>query len=186
METASAVQDGKLDDDEMGVLFRRLMEIAKRIDNGALNKKEVMSALQAIIEGRLKDMLTPCSRPHLSPRRTFTRLTNKERATSLTPIRLRLPHSGSRLGLFANFREKEPERTFLEQHPEDIMAEMWEAENVPRLWLNHGNVPLHSILGKVELTDQTVSIVASTFQWLGTSSGIEFLSRYVAVAKLSL
>ena len=186
METAHAVGDGKLDNDEMGVLFRRITEIAKRIDAGSITKKEAFEALQVIIEGKAASMLTPCRHKYRSLHRKFETRTSDERETSLSPVALRLPGSLGRLGLYDKLREQYPYKHYPEMHPEDIMAFMWEAENIPVLVVNHGCVPVQSILSASQPSDREKMIVASTLQWLGTNVGSEFLSRFVSTADLSV
>lgn len=186
METAHAVGDGKLDNDDMGVLFRRITEIAKRIDTGSITKKEAFEALQAIIEGKAASMLTPCRQKHRSSHQKFARPSLENRAASLAPVSLRLPHSLSRLGLYNQMRLQYPKQHFPDQHPEDIMAEMWEAENIPDMMCNGGGVPVQSIVGETKPSQRDIMVVASTLQWLGTNAGSSFLSRFVSAADLSV
>lgn len=186
METAHAVGDGKLDNDEMGLLFRRITEIAKRIDAGSVTKKEAFDALQAIVEGKAAKMLTPCNQRHQSSQRKFDRPSLEKRKTSLAPVELRLRHSVGRLGLYDKMRQQYPSKSYPDLHPEDIMAQMWEAENIPDIMFNHGGVPVGAILGEVEPSDHNKMIVASTLQWLGTNVGSCFLSRFLAATDLSV
>ncbi|MFT5850050.1 MAG: hypothetical protein ACI9H6_000879 [Patiriisocius sp.] len=186
METTLVVGDSKLDNDEMGVLFRRVSEIAKRIDSGSISKNKAMEALQAIVEGRAEKMLTPCKRKHLSSHQSFERPSQKERKRSKAPVEMRLPEYLRRLGIYDRFRELHPDQTYPEKHPEDIMAEMWEAENIPKSWLNHGSVPVLYILDESNPSVRDREVMASTLQWLGTNSGKEFLSRFVSAADLQM
>jgi hypothetical protein len=66
------------------------------------------------------------------------------------------------------------------------MAEMWEAENSPKSWLNHGSVPVLYILDESNPSVRDREVMASTLQWLGTNSGKEFLSRFVSAADLQM
>lgn len=53
MKTAPAVLDGKLTNEQLGGLHRRLNEITRRINEGTLGYDYAMDGLQRIIEGRV-------------------------------------------------------------------------------------------------------------------------------------
>lgn len=187
METAKAVGDGKLTDDELGTITRRLMEIVRRINEGSLDKKHIFKALQMLIEGRAEQMTEPCLRKHRAENMVFKMLSPRLRRKSKAPLRMRLKQSRDRL----YFHYK----LFLSQggywgqkrlHPEDIIALMWEAENIPEQNINHGWVPVQSILDDYDASEHDRAIVASTLQWLGTNCGQEFLRRVVATADLDV
>ncbi len=186
METAPAVGDGKLNNDEMGMLFRRVTEISKRIDAGSISKKDAMNALQAIIEGRASSMLETCKTPHRSKHVKFVSPTKDDRKKSLAPVTMRLAGSLNRLGFYDNVREQNHGRHYPEKHPEDIMAEMWEAENIPDAMINHGSVPVQHILDNSKPSEHDRMVMASTLQWLGTNVGRDFLSRFVSAADLPM
>lgn len=185
-----AVQDGtsrRLSDDELGLLHRRLDEIKLRIAKGVLNKSEVYRALQAIIESKV-GMLGPCTRHHRSERIAFKRPSVHDRKKSLAPMRVRLPMFLNRLFFYYKYKLKtgywwsSGEASKL--NPEDYMAMMWEAENIPRRGFNEGRVPVQLILGTDTPNDREVAIVASTLQWLGTNVGKEFLIRFIRTADI--
>lgn len=89
METAKAVGDGKLTDDELGTMTRRLMEIVRRINEGSLDKRQTLKALQMLIEGKAEQMTEPCQRKHRSESRPFKMLPIAERRKSTAPLRMR-------------------------------------------------------------------------------------------------
>ena len=186
MKTALAVGDGKLDNDEMGILFRRVTEIAKRIDAGSITKKDVFNALLAIVEGKASSMLTPCQRPHRSKHVKFVTPSEEERKKSLAPVVMRLPQYVNRLYFYDTLRTLYPGKQYPEKHAEDIMAEMWEAENIPVSMVNFGKVPVQSILNESRPSERDCMIVASTLQWLGTNVGSCFLSRFIAATDMQI
>lgn len=187
METANAVGDRKLSDEELGTLTRRLLEIARRISEGVLDRREVLRVLQLLIEGRASQMIEPCRRRHRQEPRSFEMLPPAERRKSKAPLRLRtkqylnrlyfhyrLYFSGKRMGGQKRLR------------PEDVMALMWEAENIPQPGINYEWTPVQSILDDWDASEHDRAIVASTLQWLGTNTGREFLGRFVATADLHI
>ncbi|MBY0537865.1 hypothetical protein K2P47_00515 [Patescibacteria group bacterium] len=186
METASAVGDGKLDNDELGILFRRITEIARRIDAGSISKKSVLEALQAIVEGRAEKMLSPCNKPHRSVHVKFVPPADEERKKSLAPVAMRLPVYANKLGLYDRLREQYPSGHYPEKHPEDIMALMWEAKNIPDPMINYGRVPVQTILDEPDPSVHDRMVMASTLQWLGTTDGRDFLVHFVLAADLSV
>lgn len=187
METAIAVGDGKLTDDELGTMTRRLMETVRRINEGSLDKRQTLKALQMLIEGKVEQMIEPCQRKHRSESRQFKMLPIAERRKSTAPLRMRTEQYLKRLYyhyklfLFTNqyWGEKQ-------LNAEDIFALMWEAENIPRQGINHGWTPVQSILGDFHASEHDRAIVASTLQWLGTNTGREYLRKMVATADIDL
>ncbi|MBP6924513.1 MAG: hypothetical protein KBB78_03010 [Candidatus Pacebacteria bacterium] len=192
METAqNAVGDGtssRLSNEELGLICRRINEIERRITEGTLAKRQALDALQGIVEGKT-DSFGPCKRRHRSEAITFKRPPIKERRKSRAPMRVRLPEFLNRL--YYHYKHKlqtgrwgSPDGRRL--HPEDVMAQMWEAENIPCVNLNFGRVPVQSILNTVNPSEREVAIVATTLQWLGTSIGNEFLVRYIRTANIHI
>jgi len=53
METAIAVVDGKLTNEQIGGLYRRVSELTRRMNEGTLEYDWVMSELQRTVEGRI-------------------------------------------------------------------------------------------------------------------------------------
>ncbi len=188
METAKAVGDGKLTNDEIGILTRRLIEIIRRINEGVLDKRNTMHAIQMLIEGKAKQMVEPCSRPHRSERIQFKMLPPKERRKSRAPLRMRTEQYLERLYFYyrSYFDQRKHWTSQKKLHPEDIIALLWEAENIPKQGVNHGWTPVQSILGDFDASEHDRAIVASTLQWLGTNTGSEFLRRMVATANLDV
>ena len=187
METAHAVGDGKLTDEELGVIARRVAEITRRINEGTIDKKSVMQALQNIIEGKAKQMVEPCPRPHRQSPMDLEKLSLTERRKSRAPLRLRLDWSKKRLYYhYRAFLNRTPTSQGKALHHEDVIALMWEAENIPKTWLNHGWTPVQTILDDFHASKHDRAIVASTLQWLGTNGGQSFLKRLVATAKLDV
>lgn len=187
METAIAVGDGKLTDYELGTMTRRLMEIVRRINEGSLDKRQTLKALQMLIEGKAEQMVEPCNRKHRSDKIPFKMLPPAERRKSTAPLRLRTEQYRKRLyyfyrAFFARGKYMGKKRL----HPEDIIALMWEAENIPDQIINHGWTPVQSILDDYHASKHDRAIVASTLQWLGTNCGREFLRRMVATADLDV
>lgn len=186
-KTAYAVNDGKLTDDELGVITRRLMEIVRRINEGTLDKELTLRALQMLIEGQAKKMVEPCPLPHRSKPIPFKMIPPGERRKSRAPLRMRLPHSVKRLYFrYKGYFSGHGSVTGKGLHPEDIIALMWEAENIPQSWLSHGSTPVNAILHDANPSEHDRMVVASTLQWLGTNVGREFLSRVVATADLDI
>jgi hypothetical protein len=188
-----AVIDGtsrRLSNEELGLLHRRLDEIKRRIGEGTLQNDEVLTALQKIIESKAGS-LGPCRLHHRSKAKPFIRPPIEDRKKSLAPMRLRSANHLNRLyyrcklALATKCRFPEPKERLL---PEDIIVQMWEAENIPRRHINYGRVPLHSILeteGR-EVVEHDAKIVANTIQWLGTNVGSEFLRRFILAANISV
>lgn len=192
METALAVADGikhKLQDDDLGMLQRRLNEIVRRIEEGTISHWEVKEGLQAIIEGKRSQIGKPCTHPHRGKKIDFVRPSIRERKKSLAHIRMRSQfrqerlYFKCRLALKGNRFPKASERLLAE----DIIVQMWEAENIPSRSLNYGAVPLHTILEREgDLPEHDVKIVNQTIQWLGTNVGKDFLRRFVLTADLHM
>lgn len=187
METAQAVGDSKLTDEELGTITRRLMEIVRRTNEGALNKRQVLRALQMLVEGQAETMTEPCRRPHRQTPQPFRMLPPAERRRSRAPLRLRTTQFLKRLyfhyRMYFSGRRTGGQKCL---HPEDIMALLWEAENIPEPHINHGWTPVQSILDDWDASEHDRAIVASTLQWLGTNTGREFLGRFVATANLHI
>lgn len=192
MQTArDAVFDGnspRLSNDTLGLLHRRVDEIKRRINEGTLEKQEVLGALQRIIESKF-DSIGPCKRRHRSEPLIFKRTLVSQRRKSIAPLRQRLPQQLNRLFFFYKHKLQtgmwgSPSGRKL--HPEDIMAMMWEAENIPDPVLNFGRVPIQGILDSLDPTEREVAIVASTLQWLGTNIGSEFLVRFIRTADIPI
>jgi hypothetical protein len=190
MQTAhNAVLDGtlqRLSDPELGLIYRRVDEIKRRINEGTLHKDMTLRALQLVIEGKVKEP-EPCKRRHRSDTLNFNRPPIKERKKSKAPMRLRLPEFLNRLYYYYKYKLHtgswgSPNGRHL--HPEDIMAQMWEAENIPNYNVNYGQVPVQSILNIDIPTKREVAIVSSTLQWLATNTGNEFLVRYIRTADI--
>jgi len=51
-KTGNAVQDDKLTNEELGALYRRVLEISRRLNDGTIKYTSVMGGLQEIIEGQ--------------------------------------------------------------------------------------------------------------------------------------
>ena len=193
METAiAAVRDGtslRLSNDELGLLHRRVDEIKRRITEGTIDKAEALGALQRIIEGRA-DSIGPCKKRHRSEPLVFKRPPIKERRRSRAPIRLRLPKYLNRLYFHYKYKFQvgkwgSPSGRRLTS--EDIMAQMWEAENIPRTGRNHGLVPIQTILDTDSIpNEREAAIVSSTLQWLGTNVGSEFLMRFIRTTDIHI
>tara|TARA_B100000745_G_scaffold300596_1_gene255731 strand:- start:2187 stop:2717 length:531 start_codon:yes stop_codon:yes gene_type:complete len=174
METAIAVGDGKLSNENLGGIYRRVMEIIRRINEGKIRFSYVMKALQMIVEGR--DSVEPCKRYHQGEFVEFKRPSKKERIKSFTPYGSGLPESVTRL--------EWPQYT-----AEHLMAEFWEAKNIPCRSVNYGRTIVHAILDmhdrkKGELDPHDVQVVTSTMQYLGTSCGRSFLSEFIRYAEI--
>lgn len=170
------VGDGKLTDEQMGTLTRLGLEVFKRIrqdkGTGPVNFEFVRAVLQGVIEGRIvfpPEGSIAKDPPHM----VFRRPSEKERAKSTVPYGTMLAHWNNRL--------KMPQRM-----PENVMAELWEAENIPRPEVNYGTTPIDHIFE----TDETVTgrdrqVVGATLQWLATSEGLSFLRRFLREANLA-
>ncbi len=186
MTTAlTAVLDGKMNDDQLGMLHRRVDEIKRRINEDTISYYETVAVLQIIIEGKT-ERLKPCARRHRSEPLPFVRPPIGKRKKSKAPMRLRLPEFLQRL--YFNYRTKifAYERWNKMLTPEDIMAQMWEAENIPEPWHNQGRVPVQTILGNDTPPDREVMILSSTLQWLGTNQGRDFLVRFIRAADITI
>lgn len=194
METAhNAVQDGtslRLSNEELGLICRRINEIERRIVEGTLSKREALDALQRIVEGKAES-LGPCKLHHRSEAIPFKRPPIKERKKSLAPMRLRSKDRLNRLyykcklAMATKGRFPKPKDRLL---PEDIIVQMWEAENIPRLSINYGGVPLQSIVESEGrgVDEHDAKIVANTIQWIGTNCGREFIRRFILAADLHI
>ncbi|MFT7507119.1 MAG: hypothetical protein ACI92I_000258 [Acidimicrobiales bacterium] len=186
METAlQAVGDGKLTDDELGQLQRRLNEIVRRIEEGTITKKGALKLLQEVVKGKGEKLLEPCKRPHRSNLQPFVRPPKHECTQSLAPVRIRTQHYLCRLGVNRKLSETRGHEHFKKiLHPEDVMALMWEAENIPIPMINSGRVPIQTILDGVAFSEENRAIVASAHQWLMTNIGREYLFRVIAATNL--
>ncbi len=169
METASLSKTvTRLSNDELGLLQRRVNEIARRVEEGTIELPWVMGELQRVIEGRRLPEIK--YRQRAEPLE-FVRPSATERRKSKAPLRKRLAHWFTRLDW--------PDR-----NPEHIMAEMWEAECIPSSCVNYGRTPINSIMHGEEITDRDVRVISSTLQWLGTNVGKDFLRRFTRTAEL--
>ena len=193
METAHiAVVDGtsqRLSNDELGLIYRRVDEIKRRITEGTLSKRNVMDGLQKIVEAKA-DTIGPCKQRHRSAPIPFKRVELKERKKSLASLRLR---SESRINrLFFHFKlalhtGKSGRATNKKFAPEDIIVMEWEKENIPQRGINYGLVPIQSILETEDMpNEREAMIVNNTIQWLGTMSGLVFLVRFIRTADISI
>lgn len=194
MQTATkAVPDGttqKLDNEELGQIFRRVQEIERRINEGGLSKRDALRALQRIVEGDAES-LGPCKQRHRSDAIPFKRPPIKERKKSLAPMRLRSEDRLNRLYYKCKVAMKtrssfpKPNDRLL---PEDIIVQMWEAENIPQQGINYGSVPLLSIVevNRGGLSERDTKLVANTIQWLGTNCGRDFLRRFILAADIPI
>lgn len=184
MQTESSVdRRRRLDDAELGQFMRRMFELKRRIEEGSVDRIQALKDLQDIIEGTV---VRRCSYEHLSGRTTFTRSPASRRKQSYAPIATRLAHSEQRLGLYEKNREQFPMIQYGEYTAEDIMAFMWEEENIPQPSINYGRVPLHAILDSDNLAPRDVAVIASTLQWLMTNVGSEFLRRVLLATKITI
>lgn len=192
IDGALAVQDGtshRLSDDELGLIYRRVDEIKRRVTDGTISFATVAAALQTIIEGNTES-LGRCKKRHRSEVIPFNRPKLQERKKSLASLRLRSPSRVNRLfyqykmllltGRFGRAAKKK-------LMPEDIVAMMWEAENIPCRGVNFGKVPIQSILETEDIPKKREAmIVNNTIQWLGTMSGREFLTRFIRTADIPI
>ncbi|PCI29279.1 hypothetical protein COB52_02670 [Candidatus Kaiserbacteria bacterium] len=187
METATAVGDGKLTNEDLGTLTRRLIDIIRRVNEGTIEKRDVLTAFQRLAEGKAKEMVEPCPRTHRRDPVKFKMLPIKERRKSRAPLRMRTPQFLNRLYFRyrASFSSHKIYGDRYLMH-EDIIALMWEAENIPRPAVNHGWTPVLTILDDRNASKHDREIVASTLQWLGTNVGREFLGRLVATADIQI
>lgn len=190
MQTAPAVLDGKrrLSNEELGLMTRKVSEIQKRIESGTISFEQAQKGLQYIIEGKAED-IGPCRKRHQSATIEFKRPSVKQRKRSKAPMRVRLPFYLNRLYFHyklalqtGRFGRPAPKKL----SPEDFMAQMWEAENIPNWSSNNGRVPVQGILDNFQPPEREVAIVASTLQWLSTNVGLEFLRRFVLTANISI
>lgn len=192
IDGALAVQDGtshRLSDDELGLIYRRVDEIKRRVTDGTISFATVAAALQTIIEGN-SESLGRCKKRHRSEPLLFKRRPVKERRKSLAGMRLRSKEMIKRL--FWHYKQsfytgrfgKATQKKF---HPEDIIVMMWEAENIPSRSCNSGRVPIMNILETEDIPkDREAMIVNQTIQWLGTNIGLEFLGRYIRTADIPI
>lgn len=194
MQTAHiAVLDGtsqKLSNEELGLICRRINEIERRIVEGTLSKHDALDALQRIIEGKAES-LKPCRQRHRSEAIPFKRPPINERKKSLAPMRLRSKDRLNRLyykcklAMATKTRFPKLKDRLL---PEDIIVQMWEAENIPCQNLNYGRVPLQSIVESKgrEVAEHDAKIVANTIQWIGTNCGRDFIRRFILAADIPI
>lgn len=176
MTANSARKDGNkkkakqsLSDLETGILQRRLQDIVRRLEEGKLSFEIVAQALQRISEEtfifhypdtRAREVYEIFKRPPLD-----------ERRKSLSPYGLTLTHQAKRL--------EYPGRT-----PEHVMMEFWEAENIPKPWVNSGRVPLNTILNAIEVLPHDAQVAAATVQWFGCNIGLSYLGQFIRAAEL--
>jgi len=170
METAKLSKTVRLSNEDIGRLQRRLNEIVRRVEAGAIDLSWVDTEQQRILEGRKIPEVRYRNRAEPL---TFVRPPAKERRTSKAPLSMRLPNWVNRL--------RWPDR-----NREHVMAEMWEAECIPRQCLNYGRTPIHAIMDGEKITDRDVQVISSTLQWLGTNVGGEFLRRFVRTTEMYL
>lgn len=172
METASSLSKTaiRLPDSDLGALQRRSNELLRRIEEGTIDLEWVMRQLQRTIEGKAdpEKVYLSTARPE-----EFALPPKRERRRSRAPVRTRLPHSLQRL----EYRERTPEH---------VMADMWEAENIPHMWLNHNATPVNTITGDAKPSKRDLEVMASTLQWLGSPVGREFLARFIRVSQIRL
>ncbi len=187
METAIAVGDGKLTNEELGALTRRFMEVIRRIKEGTVEKADVLVAFQMVAEGRTKQMVEPCKRQHRMDCKQFFMLAPSERRKSRAPLRMRPQKWIDRLyWKYRMFFDGKKVYGGTSLMPEDVIALMWEAENIPAFNINNGWTPIQSILYDFNAGEHDRGIVSATLQWLGTNTGREFLRRMVATANLDV
>lgn len=171
METAQALSKTarRLSNEELGSLQRRMNEIVRRVEEGNIELSWVMGETQRVIEGKkIPEMVYRARAEPLE----FKRPPKAERRRSKAQFKDRLPSWRTRLDW--------PQR-----NNEHVMAEMWEAECIPRPWLSFGRTPINAIMGEgVVPTPYDVQVISSTLQWLGTNVGQEFLGRYIRVAQM--
>lgn len=175
MTANSARKDGnkkkarqELSNEQREILYDRLQGVIERIEHGAISFDVAAQALQRIAEK------TFIFHHEGGPRKSweiFHRPPEKERKLSLAPYGMALQKSKDRL----NF----PQRT-----PELIMCEVWEAENIPKRWINSGLVPVNTILNAIEVDSRDVRVIGSTMQWLGTNVGISFYGQFMRASEL--
>lgn len=176
----------KITNEELGFIHRRVDEIKRRINEGTLPKNTALGALQKIVEGK-PEALDPCTLRHRGDRIIFVRPPVEKRKLSRAPMRLRTESYLKRLffhyklSLRSGRFGRASKRQFT---PEDIMAMLWEAENIPIQHLNGGSVPVLSILDSNNPPEREVAIVSSTLQWLGTNVGRDFLVRFIRTADI--
>lgn len=172
METAQTLSKTarRLSNEELGRIQKRTNELVRRIEEGTLELDWVMEQMQRVVEGKK----TP-EKVYLSTARPleFMRPPKNERRRTRAPVRTRLPEWKQRL----EYRERTPEH---------VMAEMWEAENIPHARYNFGRVPVNTILDEARPSKRDLEVMASTLQWLGCPIGKEFLARFVRVSQIML
>ncbi len=158
----------RLSNDELGLLQRRVNEIARRVEEGTIELPWAMAEMQRVIEGRklpeirYRDRAEPLE---------FIRPSSSEREKSKAPLAKRLANWVTRL--------EWPDR-----NNEHTMAEMWEAECIPCPSINYGLTPINAIMHEETVTDRDIQVISSTLQWLGTSVGGDFLRRFIRTAEL--
>lgn len=159
----------ELSDEQRGILQKRLSGIIERIEQGDLSFDVAAQGLQRIAEKTFIFHYEQEGRRELG--RIFQRPPENERKTSLAPYGMLLPKSQERLQF--------PQRT-----PEHVMCEIWEAENIPKRWINHNRVPLNTILNALDVDSRDVRVVGSTMQWLGTNVGLSFFGQFMRAADI--
>lgn len=175
IETDKPVGDGNLTDAEMGMITRLFLEMMGRMKlkkgKGPVNFDFVRRVLQAIIENRI--VFPPQGEIEKDPpHMVFRRPPEADRRDSRTPYGKVFAHWANRL--------KFPERM-----PENVIAELWEAENIPVRSINSGSTPLLSIFQGEEMpSERDIQVVGSTIQWFGTNAGSAFLRRYLIAADM--
>jgi|GEM_PF-1641771 len=181
METANAVGDGKLTNEEMGIITRRLMEIIKRINGESITKEGVLKALQMIAEGHALKMTQPCQKKHCKEPLAFKMLPPAKRRKSKAPLRMRLESYKDRLYYrYKAFFSGYPTQDGKGLMHEDVIALMWEAENIPVRHINGGRVPVMTILDDTNPSERDRAVIASALQWLFTPVGRNFLDKVIA------
>lgn len=173
IETLKGVGDGKLTHEKMGMITVLVMELFRRMKSKRSGEVVtfdfVRHGLQCLAEGR---MVFPPGDIHKDPSHmAFRRPSAEERAKSAVPFGTMLPHWRRRLGM--------PQRM-----PENVMAELWEAENIPRSEDMGGPTVWAIFDGDSRPSERDIQVVGSTLQWLATNTGSSFLRRYLNEANL--
>lgn len=186
IDGALAVKDGtshRLSDDELGLIYRRVDEIKRRVASGTINFATVATALQTIIEGN-SESLGRCQKRHRSEALPLIHPSLKMRKKSLAGLRLRSAEHLNhlffqvKLWLYTSKLGRASKKKF---SPEDIIVLMWEAENIQSG--KQGRVPIKVILETHDVPeDREAMIVNQTVQWMGSNVGLDFLRRFILTA----
>jgi len=173
IETLKDVGDGKLTHEQMGKVVVLVMELFRRMrskrSGEVVTFDFVCRGLQCLAEGRM--VFPPGNIEKDPPHRVFRRPSAEERAKSVVPFGTMLPHWRKRLGM--------PQRM-----PENVMAELWEAENIPRSEDMGGPMVWAIFADDSRPSERDIQVVGSTLQWLATNTGSSFLRRYLNEANL--